>query len=75
MIRQDVAGHIEPELGHLCQYCTLLLDLVLQDHIIAADTVGCDHDQAVPIIVNLTYLTFFDRLHFHVKSSWFLRKK
>ena len=65
MVRQDIAGHIKPEPGHLCEHGSLLVDLILQDHVIAADTVSCHHDQAVAVVVDLTYLTLFDRFHFH----------
>ena len=33
----------------------------IQNHVKAADTVCCNHDQAVAIVINLTYFTFFDR--------------
>ena len=51
---------IEPEFGHLCQNRTFFGDFVVQNHIEAADAVGSNHDQAVAIIINLTYFTFFD---------------
>ena len=62
MVRQDVFGHIKPELGHLCQNGTFLCNLVVQDHIKTADAVRSNHDKAVAIIINLAYFTFFDRL-------------
>ena len=35
-----------------------------KNYIKAADTVCCNHDQAVSIVINLAHLTFFNRLHF-----------
>ena len=64
MVRNDILCHVEPELGHLCQNSTFLGHFVVQDHIKTADTVCCYHDQAVTVIINLTYFSFFNRFHF-----------
>ena len=64
MIRKNVLRHIKPEFGHLGKHGALLGHHIVQNHIEAADAVGCHHDQAVSIVVNLSYLTFFDRFHF-----------
>ena len=64
VVRDNVLGQIEPELGHLSQNGALLLDGVLEDDIKAADAVGCYHNQAVSVVVNLTNLAFLNRLHF-----------
>ena len=64
VVRQDILGHIEPELGHLGEDSALLSHFVFQDHVKTADTVCSNHDQAVSVIVNLAYFAFFNWLHF-----------
>ena len=64
VVRQNILCHIEPEFGHLSQHCALLCHFIMKNHIEAADTVCRYHNQAVAVVVNLTYLTFFDRFHF-----------
>ncbi len=64
MVWNNILGQIEPELGHLGQNGALLFDGVLEDHIKATDAVGCHHNQAVTVVVNLTNFAFLDRLHF-----------
>ena len=64
VVRQDILGHIKPELGHLCKNSAFLRYFVVQDHIKTADTVCRNHDQAVSVVVNLAYFAFFNWLHF-----------
>ena len=64
MVRKDILCHIEPEFGHLCQDSSFLGNCVLKDHIKAADPVSSYKDQAVAVIVDLAYFSFFDRFHF-----------
>ena len=60
MVGQNILCHIEPEFGHLCQYGTFFGDFVVENDIKAADTVSSNHDQAVAVVINLTYFTFFN---------------
>ena len=60
MVGQNILCQIEPEFGHLCQYSAFFGDFIVQNHIETTDTVGGNHDQAVAIVINLTYFTFFD---------------
>ena len=60
VVRDDILCQVEPELGHLGQYRTLLGHLIVEDHIEAADAVSGNHDQAVAVVIDLTYFTFFD---------------
>ena len=62
MIRKDILGQVKPEFGHLRQNGTLFCYYIVQNNIEAADAVGCYHDQAVAVIINLAYLTLFDWL-------------
>ena len=64
VVRQDILRHLEPEFGHLCENCSFLCDRIFQNHIKAADPVGSYKDQAVAVVVDLAYFTFFDWLHF-----------
>ena len=64
MVGNDILCHIKPESGHLRQYCPLSGHFVVKDHVETADPVGGNHDQAVAIIVNLTYLACFHGLKF-----------
>ena len=61
MIRKDVFCQIEPEFGHLGQNSTFGGNLIVKDHVKTADTVGGNHDQAVAIVINFAYFSFFDR--------------
>ena len=62
MVGKNILGIVKPELGNLSKNRPLLIDLVVQNDIEAADTIGCHHDQAVPIVIDLTHFAFFDRL-------------
>lgn len=64
MVRQNIFCHVKPEFGHLSQYSSFLCYLIIQDNIKATDAVCCNHDQAVTVVINLTYFTFFDWFHF-----------
>ena len=63
MVGENVLCHIKPEFRHLGQDSTLLGDLIFQNDIKAADAVGCNHNQAVAVVINLTNLAFLNRLH------------
>ena len=63
MIGNDVLCIIEPELAHLCKHGSFLGNLIIKNHVKATDPVCGNHDQAVTIIINLSNLTFFNRLH------------
>ena len=63
MVGKDVPGHIEPEFRHLGQDGPLLGHIIFQDHIKTADTVCGNHDQAVAVVVNFPYFSFFYRFH------------
>ncbi len=39
---------------------------VVEDHIKAADAVGGYHDQAVTIVIDFAYLSFFNRFHLFI---------
>ena len=69
VVWKDIFCHIKPESGHLSQYSALLCDRIIQDHIKAADTVSSDHDQAVTVIIDFTYFSFFNRFHFTYLAS------
>ncbi len=60
MVRKNVFCQVEPEFGHLGQNSTFLCNFVIQNDVKTADTVCCNHDQAVTIVIDLTYFTFFD---------------
>ena len=62
VVRKNIFCHIEPEFRHLCKNCSFFGNHIVQNHIEATDTICRYHDQAVPIVINLTYFTFFDRL-------------
>ncbi len=66
VVWQDVFGEIEPELGHLGQDLALVSYGVVEDHIKAADAVGGYHDQAVTIVIDFAYLSFFNRFHLFI---------
>ena len=61
MVRKNILCQIKPEFGHLCQNSAFFGHFIVQNHIKTADTVCGNHDQAVAIVINLTYFTFFDR--------------
>ena len=61
MVRKNILGHVEPELGHLGQDSTFFCHFIMKDHIKTADAICGNHDQTVAIIIDLTYFTFFDR--------------
>ena len=63
MVGNDVLRIIKPELAHLCKHGSLLGNFIIKNHIKAADSVCGNHNQAVTVIINLPYLTFFNRLH------------
>ena len=60
VVWKNVLSHVKPEFGHLGQYSTFLCNFVIQNYVKAADTVCCNHDQTVSIVIDLTYFTFFD---------------
>ena len=60
VVRKNVLSHVKPEFGHLGQYSTFLCNFIIQNYVKAADTVCCNHDQTVAIVIDLTYFTFFD---------------
>ena len=64
MIGNHILSHIKPEFRHLGQYSSFLCYCVVQDHIKAADTVSCHHDQGVSVVIDLTNFAFLDRFHF-----------
>jgi len=64
VIRNDILCHVKPELGHLCQDSSFFGHFIVQNHIKTADTICSYHDQAVTVIINLTYFSFFNRFHF-----------
>ena len=61
VIGNNILRHIEPEFRHLCEHSSFFGNFVVQNHVETADAVGSYHDQAVAVVVNLTYFTFFDR--------------
>ena len=61
VVWQNIFCHIKPEFRHLCKDSAFFGNLVVQNYVKAADAVSCNHDQAVAVIVDLAYLTFFDR--------------
>ena len=63
MIGNNILCEIKPELAHLCKNCSLLGNFIIKNHIKAADSVCGNHNQAVTVIINLSNLTFFNRLH------------
>ena len=63
MVREDVLGHVEPEPGHLGQDGSLFGHIIFQDYIKTTDTVCGDHDQAVAVVVDFAYFSFFDWFH------------
>ena len=63
MVWENVLCHIEPKLRHLSQDRPLLGHIILQNDIKATDTISRNHDQAVAVIIDLTYFSFFDWLH------------
>ena len=64
MIWKNILGKVKPEFGHLSKHLALIGNFIIKDHIKATDTVCGNHDQAVPIVINFPYLTFFNWLHF-----------
>ena len=64
MIGNNILRHIEPELGNLGENGSLLIYDIIQNHIKATDSVCGNHNQAVSVVINLTYFTLFDRLKF-----------
>ena len=60
VVWKDIFCQIEPEFGHLGQNSSFLCNFIVQDDIEATDTVSCNHDQTVPIVIDLSYFTFFD---------------
>ena len=77
VVRQQIAGVIEPELAHLGEHGALFGDLVFQDDVKRRNAVGGNHDQAVAIVVDLADFAFFDgfelshnqTLHFSMFSA------
>ena len=63
MVGQDILGHVEPESGHLSQDGSLLCHIILQNNVETTDTVGGNHDQAVAVVIDLAYFSFFDWFH------------
>ncbi len=59
MVRQDVLGEIEPEFGHLGQNFAFIGYCVVENHIKAADAVSGHHDQAVTVVIDFAYLSFY----------------
>ena len=64
MVRKNVLCEIEPEAGHLGQYFALSDNLVLQNDIECRDTVGCNHNERVINIIDLSYFAFLERFEF-----------
>ena len=64
MIWKNILGKVKPEFGHLSKHLALIGNFIIEDYIKTTDTVCGNHDQAVSIVVDLTYFTFFDWLHF-----------
>ena len=62
VVRDNVFCQVKPELGHLCQYSLpLFVTSLCKDNIKATDTVRCNHDQAVSIVIDFTDFSFFNR--------------
>ena len=67
MVRNNVFCQIEPELGHLSQNSSFFRNDVIKNHIKTADAVRSNHNQAVTVIIDFTYFSFFD--WFHLNTS------
>ena len=64
MVRKDILCHVKPEFGHLCEYSAFFGDCVFQDNVKTADPVGGNQDQAVAVVIDFSYFSFFNRFHF-----------
>ena len=63
MVWKNVFCVVKPEFRHLGQNSTFLGNSIMENHIKAADAVGSDHDQAIAVVVDFTYFSFFNWLH------------
>ena len=64
MIRQDILCHVKPELGHLCEHGSFFGNRVFQDNVKTADPVSRNQNQAVAVVIDFAYFSFFNRFHF-----------
>ena len=60
MVRKDIFGEVEPELGHLGQDRTLLRDFVFENDVKRGDAVGRDKDQCIAQVIDLPDFSLFD---------------
>ena len=68
MVRKNIFCEIKPELGHLSQNLALVGHCVMKNHIKTTNAVSCYHNQAVAIVIDFAYLSFFNRFHLLILS-------
>ena len=59
MVRNNAARIVKPKTGHFRQYGSLVWNHIFQNIVKCRDPVCCHNNQAVTVIIYLTYFAFF----------------